>query len=170
MKKNKNFWIRVIIVNLLILNVTAFAQIQEMKTEEKPELSEWEMLQLAIAMTESNFDPQAVGTHKDYGIFQITPDYVAEVNNILGEKVYTHDQAFDITKSVEMFNILQSDKNPSKNIDKGIYNHNKSKAYKQKVKKNIEVVKRYETLRMILQKRKSVQVIENNNENFIEEN
>lgn len=152
----KKIWVFVIVLFLLILSITAFAQIQQMKEKEEPELSEWEMLQLAIAMTESNFNPKAVGTHKDYGIFQITPIYVAEVNKILGEKTYTHDQAFDIAKSVEMFNILQNDKNPDKNIDKGIYNHNKSKAYKTKVKKNLEVVKNYETLRAILLKKNDI--------------
>ena len=150
----KKIWVFVIVLFLLILSITAFAQIHQMEAEkEEYELTEWEMLQLAIAMTESNFNPKAVGTHKDYGIFQITPIYVAEVNKILGEKIYTHDQAFDITKSVEMFNILQGDKNPDKDIDKGIYNHNNSKASKTKVKQNLEVVKRYETLRSILLKK-----------------
>lgn len=153
----KKIWITIIIFSLLVLNITAFAQIHQMKAEEEEyELSEWEMLQLAIAMTESNFNPKAVGTHKDYGIFQITPIYVAEVNKILGEKAYTHDQAFDITKSVEMFNILQEDKNPDKDIDKGIYNHNKSKAYKTRVKENLKVVKNYETLRSVILKRTEV--------------
>ena len=113
-------------------------------------LSDWNTLQLAIAMTESEFNPKAIGTCKDYGIYQITPIYVKEVNRLLGEQIYTHNQAFDIEKSVEMFNILQSYKNPNQDIEKAIYYHNKASWYKKKVLKNYETVKRYEELRSVL--------------------
>ena len=114
-------------------------------------LSDWNTLQLAIAMTESEFNPKAVGKTNDYGIYQITPIYVKEINRLLGEQVYTHNQAFDIEKSVEMFNIMQSFKNPSQDIETAIYFHNKAPWYKKKVLRNYETVKRYETLRSILQ-------------------
>jgi len=114
-------------------------------------LSDWNTLQLAIAMTESEFNPKAVGKTKDYGIYQITPIYVKEVNRLLGNQVYTHDQAFDINKSVEMFNIMQSFKNPEQDIETAIYFHNKAPWYKKKVLRNYQTVKRYETLRSILQ-------------------
>jgi predicted CoA-binding protein len=114
-------------------------------------LSDWNTLQLAIAMTESEFNPKAVGKTNDYGIYQITPIYVKEINRLLGEQVYTHNQAFDIEKSVEMFNIMQSFKNPNQDIETAIYFHNKAPWYKKKVLRNYETVKRYETLRSILQ-------------------
>lgn len=114
-------------------------------------LTDWNALQLAIAMTESEFKPNAIGNTKDYGIYQITPIYVAEVNRLLGQQEYTHDQAFDITKSVEMFNILQSYKNPNQDLELAIYYHNKASWYKKRVLKNYETVKRYETLRAVLQ-------------------
>ena len=114
-------------------------------------LSEWSLLQLAIAMTESEFNPDAIGKTKDYGIYQITPIYVEEINRLLGEKAYTHTQAFDMTKSVEMFNVFQSFKNPEKDIETAIYFHNKASWYKKKVMRNYETVKRYEELRSILQ-------------------
>lgn len=114
-------------------------------------LSEWSLLQLAIAMTESEFNPDAIGKTKDYGIYQITPIYVEEINRLLGEKTYTHTQAFDMTKSVEMFNVFQSFKNPEKDIETAIYFHNKASWYKKKVMRNYETVKRYEELRSILQ-------------------
>ena len=114
-------------------------------------LSEWSLLQLAIAMTESEFKPDAVGKTEDFGIYQITPIYVKEINRLLGEEAYTHDQAFDMTKSVEMFNVFQSFKNPEKDIDTAIYFHNKASWYKTKVLRNYETVKRYEELRSILQ-------------------
>lgn len=114
-------------------------------------LSDWSTLQLAIAMTESEFNPKAVGKTNDYGIYQITPIYVKEINRLLGDQVYTHNQAFDIEKSVEMFNIMQSFKNPDQDIETAIYFHNKAPWYKKKVLKNYETVKRYEELRFILQ-------------------
>ena len=114
-------------------------------------LSEWNTLQLAIAMTESEFNPKAVGKTNDYGIYQITPIYVKEINRLLGEQVYTHNQAFDIEKSVEMFNVMQSFKNPNQDIETAIYFHNKAPWYKKKVLRNYKTVKRYETLRSILQ-------------------
>lgn len=114
-------------------------------------LSDWSILQLAIAMTESEFNPDAIGKTKDYGIYQITPIYVEEINRLLGEKTYTHTQAFDMTKSVEMFNVFQSFKNPEKDIETAIYFHNKASWYKKKVMRNYETVKRYEELRSILQ-------------------
>lgn len=115
-------------------------------------LSDWNTLQLAIAMTESEFNPKAVGKTNDYGIYQITPIYVKEVNRLLGKQAYTHNQAFDIEKSVEMFNVMQSFKNPNQDIETAIYFHNKAPWYKKKVLKNYETVKRYEALRSILQK------------------
>lgn len=115
-------------------------------------LSDWNTLQLAIAMTESEFNPKAVGKTNDYGIYQITPIYVKEVNRLLGKQAYTHNQVFDIEKSVEMFNVMQSFKNPNQDIETAIYFHNKAPWYKKKVMKNYETVKRYEALRSVLQK------------------
>lgn len=117
---------------------------------EKDSVDSWMFLQLAIAMTESEFDPDAVGASKDYGIYQITPIYVAEVNRLLGSEVYQHSDSFDIQKSVEMFNILQSFKNPNHDIDLAIYYHNKAPWYKKRVLQNYQFVLRYEQLRQVL--------------------
>jgi predicted CoA-binding protein len=158
----KNLFLAVLFVSLAA-NICGIAYITKMKsTTENAKtieavspaldtLSEWNTLQLAIAMTESEFNPNAVGKTMDYGIYQITPIYVKEVNRLLGNQVYTHNQAFDIEKSVEMFNILQSYKNPDQDINKAIYYHNKADWYRKKVLKNYETVKRYETLRAVLQ-------------------
>lgn len=113
-------------------------------------LSEWEILQLAIIRTESEFNTLAVGKTGDLGIFQITPIYVKEVNRILGEERYIHTDAFDLNKSIEMFNIIQNHKNPQKDISKAIYIHNPggdSIGYSVKVRKNMEWIKKYESIR-----------------------
>lgn len=128
------------------------------RTEEHPlpqpdpvqeSISEWAKLQLAIALTESHFDPNAVGSNGDKGIFQIRDIYIAEVNRLAGTS-YTPEDAFDIGKSLEMFALMQEYKNPARNLDTAIRYHNKGQAYKKKVMDNLALIERYETLREML--------------------
>lgn len=116
------------------------------------ELTEWEIMQLAIIKTESEYNSLAVGKSEDFGIFQITPIYVKEVNRILGEDKYTHEDAFNPEKSMEMFEIMQSKHNPLKDIDRAIVGHNPtaSSAYSVKVRKNMDIIRQYEELRKIV--------------------
>lgn len=122
---------------------------QTITIETSSELDEWEVLKLAIIKTESEFNPLAVGKTNDFGIFQITPIYVKEVNRILGEERYTHEDAFSPMKSIEMFNIMQGKHNPHKDIERAISLHNPTatSAYSVKVRKNMAEIERYETLR-----------------------
>lgn len=114
-------------------------------------LDEFEMLTMAIALTESRFDPTALGTAEDAGILQIRPIYVAEVNRLLGSN-YSHEDAFDITKSLEMFMALQEAKNPQRDIEKAIALHNRAPWYRKKVLENLEVIRKYEMIRTELVK------------------
>ena len=109
-------------------------------------LGDWEVLQLALAFTESRFNPSAVGKAHDSGILQITPIYVAEVNRVAGTG-YTLQDAFDIDKSLEIFETMQAVKNPSKDIETAIYYHNKAGYYRRTVLANMEFVRRYEAVR-----------------------
>ena len=119
--------------------------VMELPRPENDGLTEWEIMELAMAYTESKFNPSAVGKDKDYGILQITPIYVEEVNRLGGD--YSHADAFDIDKSFEMFEILQAHHNPERDIKKGISLHNKSKYYAMEVENNITLVRRMETAR-----------------------
>lgn len=114
-------------------------------------LSDWETMKLAIIKTESEFNPFAVGTKGDLGLFQITPIYVKEVNRILGEEAYIHEDAFCPEKAMEMFNIMQNHHNPKHDISKAITLHNPTALpqYAIKVRKNMEWVRQYEQLRTI---------------------
>lgn len=114
-------------------------------------LSEWEIMKLAIVKTESEFNPLAVGKSGDWGLLQITPIYVKEVNRILGEEKYTHEDAFNPEKSMEMFTIMQNHHNPENDIDRAIASHNPtaSSAYSVKVRKNMEFIRQYEELRKL---------------------
>lgn len=114
---------------------------------------EWRNLLMAIVMTESRFNPSTEGKHGDKGIFQQTPIYVKEVNRILGEDRYTAEDAFDIEKSVSMFNIVQGYHNKEKDPDRAIYLQNKkAKTYGAAVRKNLRFIERMETVRDALNK------------------
>lgn len=123
-------------------------------------LTDWEVLQMAMVMTESQFNPQAVGKDGDWGIFQQVPIYVAECNRILtlrGEDTrYTHQDSFDIAKSIEMFNLLQSHYNPDQDIDRAIRYQNKAGWYKKRVKDNIEFILRMEEVRRQLKSSRDI--------------
>lgn len=113
-------------------------------------LTEWEMLEMAIAKTESEFRQDAVGNAGDIGIFQITPIYVAEVNRILGNKEYYHTDAFDTEKSVRMFSVVQDRRNPDRDVERAIALHNPkgdSIGYTCKVLDNLRYVSRMEDVR-----------------------
>lgn len=114
-------------------------------------LSDWQLLTLAIAYTESMFDPDALGKAGDSGLLQIREIYVEEVNRVSGTD-YRHDDAFDISKSLEMYELMQAAKNPQRDIDKAIRLHNKSDAYRREVLKNIEFIRRFEAVRAALNK------------------
>lgn len=118
---------------------------------QKDTLDDWAILQMAIVMTESEFNPNAVGKDEDWGIFQQVPIYVAECNRILSlrksEERYVHEDSFDVVKAIEMFNLLQSHYNPEKDIDTAIRYQNKASWYKKKVYKNIIFIKQMEEVR-----------------------
>lgn len=115
-------------------------------------ISEWQALQLAIIMTESRFNPRAEGKTQDRGLYQITPIYVAEANRLSGRN-FSHDDAFSMEKSIEMFDIVQSHYNPEQSIDLAIMKHNPGGAaigYSRRVKENLKFIKQYEAVRTAL--------------------
>ena len=122
------------------------------KVEPMTELSEWEITQLALILTESQMDSLAVGKANDLGILQITPIFVDEVNRLVGKDQFTHQDALSPEKSLQMLAIYQSHKNPTHDTDKAIQLHNPKGgyAYARKVKKNITRVKTYEYYRTLV--------------------
>ncbi len=130
-------------------------------------LSEWTTLQMAIMKTESEFDPSQIGATNDLGINQITPIFVSEVNRILGKEVYSHLDAFDIRKSIEMFNIVQGYHNKEHSISKTITVQNPGGAsigYGKRVYDNIRFIKRMEEARKELIKYEVEQKLKENEE------
>lgn len=119
----------------------------QMLRAQRGTLSPWEELQMAIIYTESRFDPAAVGTSQDFGLYQMTPIYVREVNRVAGTD-YAHADAFDPGKAVEMFNAMQAHYNPTRDTDTAIRYHNRSEAYRAEVLRNLELIRRYEAARI----------------------
>lgn len=114
--------------------------------QQRGELSEWQKLMLAIAFTESRFNPDAVGKAGDYGCLQITPVYVREANRVSGAN-YSHEDAFDIEMSLAMFSAIQDEYNPQRDMELAIRLHNKSAAYRRRVLDNLAMIERMETFR-----------------------
>lgn len=78
--------------------------------------NDWDKWILAIIQVESGGNDNAIGLTNDNGCLQITPILVAEVNRLLGKESYTLGDAFSRSKSIEMFNIIQSYYNPQKDF------------------------------------------------------
>jgi hypothetical protein len=110
------------------------------------ELTDFDKLTLAIALTESRINPDAVGSNNDFGILQITPVFCAEANRISGLN-FKHEDAFSIDFSLAMFAVIQDYYNPTHDIEEGIKHHNRSPYYRKTVLENLAIVERYETLR-----------------------
>ena len=109
-------------------------------------LSDWQVLEMAIAFTESRFKTDAIGKAEDTGVLQIRPIYVDEVNRLTGYE-FTIEDALDPCLSLEMFNLMQEHKNPGHSIDTAIYFHNKSPYYKKTVLENVDLIRRAEEMR-----------------------
>lgn len=141
---------RILPILLLLVGCTKVVEVpMPYPVEVRDTLSEWNLLQLAIIMTESKGDPNAVGTSGDFGVYQITEPYVREVNRISGQN-YSHEDAFDIDSSIEMFALLQGHYNAEKDIEEAIRRHNRSSAYRATVLRNLEMMKRMELCRQKL--------------------
>ena len=120
--------------------------VQLLRQQHGDELTDWQVLQLAIAYTESRFNPAAVGKAQDSGILQITPIYVAEVNRIAGTD-YVLQDAFDTGKSLEMWDLMQAHYNEGRDLERAIALHNRAPQYRAAVLQNMEWIRRYEAFR-----------------------
>ena len=143
---------------LALMACKPIAEVEPIKievTESYKELSEWEILEMAIMMTESRFNSEAEGRTNDKGVFQITPVFVAEANRLSG-RGYVHEDAYSIEKSLEMFDIIQRRYNPDHSVEKAIKLHNPggdSIGYEAKVRQNMDLIRRMEAARKALVER-----------------
>lgn len=96
---------------------------------------DWSPVIDAIIQVESGGNPRAVSVcGMSCGAMQITPILVKECNNILrkrgSKKRYTLKDRFSVEKSKEMFLLMQSQFNPTNNVEKAIRAWNGGNNYK----------------------------------------
>ena len=108
------------------------------------QLTEWDMLILAICWQECRFiKPTNENFH---GYMQISRIYVKEVNRLASTN-YTYDDAHSFRKSVDMHNLMNKHKNPNKDVMKALRIHNPRTAYHNSVLAKLKVIKEYESNR-----------------------
>lgn len=101
----------------------AFVQQQE-QPPPLDTISDWDIFYFALVQVESGGRADVVGKTNDAGVIQITPIYVKEANRIVGESRYTLECRFSPELSREMFDVIQSHRNPDCDIERAIKLHN----------------------------------------------
>lgn len=125
-----------------------WSAVQILRKLHSQDLSDWDRLTLAIALTESHCNPAAEGSAQDVGILQITPIYAREASRISGMD-YSHADARDIDKALAMYKIVQGHYNPDHDQAEAIRRHNPGAGpgYAAEVRRNLQLVERYEAVR-----------------------
>lgn len=111
-------------------------------------LTEWQVFIMSLIEVECERNPKARSNKNAIGPFQITPIYVEEVNRLYNTN-FTHEDAWDINKSLTMFEMMNDKYNPEKNIDSAIkiHNPNAGKWYNKRIKDRMELIKFNEQVR-----------------------
>lgn len=120
---------------LTVLFSTIFALSGSASNLQKKNDFDWSPVIDAIIQVESGGNPRAVSVcGMSCGAMQITPILVKECNNILrkrgSKKRYTLKDRFSVEKSKEMFLLMQSQFNPTNNVEKAIRAWNGGNNYK----------------------------------------
>ena len=110
-------------VSLMALAITLTAAAAGNAKSIKTSGFNWNPVMDAIIQVESEGNPKAVSGNS-VGAMQITPILVKDCNEILkkqkSKKQYTMADRYSVTKSKEMFLIIQKYYNPENNIEKAI--------------------------------------------------
>ena len=110
-------------VSLMVLAITLTAAAAGNAKSTKTSGFNWNPVMDAIIQVESEGNPKAVSGNS-VGAMQITPILVKDCNEILkkqkSKKQYTMADRYSVTKSKEMFLIIQKYYNPENNIEKAI--------------------------------------------------
>lgn len=114
--------IKVLVLFVLFSIFQATAVLAEAESNKNSNF-DWNPVMDAIIQVESEGNKNAVRGNS-VGAMQITPILVAECNNILKrrkiKKRYKLSDRFNISKSKEMFLLIQSYFNPTNNVEKAI--------------------------------------------------
>ena len=126
--------LRIVCLSFIMISVMPLYAATEKVERPKSEF-DWEPVMQAIIQVESEGDSNAVSGNS-CGAMQITPRLVKECNRILekrnSKKRYTLKDRFSVTKSKEMFLLIQSYFNPTNNVEKAIRSWNGGMRYSVK--------------------------------------
>ena len=119
----KVLWLNLVIL-FLLPSLSCLAKVGEKNESSR---MNWEPVMNAIIQVESGGNSKAKNGNQ-CGAMQITPIMVAECNNILkarkSKKRFTLADRFSVSKSKEMFLLIQSYHNPVNNVEKAIRSWN----------------------------------------------
>ncbi len=122
-------------LSLTILSLVPHIALAATKGGESSEQFDWSAVMEAIILVESEGNPRAVSGNS-VGAMQITPILVRECNNILkargSEKRFTLADRYSVSKSKEMFLLIQSHHNPQNNVEKAIRSWNGGMRYSKR--------------------------------------
>ena len=123
MERTKKFFL--LLMTVFFMNVQAVMAADSSETATKG--YDWTSVMNAIIQVESNGNENA-RSGNSVGVMQITPICVAQCNNILKErrskKRFKLSDRFNIAKSKEMFQLIQSKFNPMNSVEKAIRSWN----------------------------------------------
>ncbi len=126
---------RIVCLSLILFSSIMVPAVAGTDTSEEAEAFNWNPVMEAIIQVESEGNPKAVSGNS-CGAMQITPILVKECNNILrsrgNKKRYTLRDRFSVSKSKEMFLLIQSHFNPDNNVEKAIRSWNGGMRYSVK--------------------------------------
>lgn len=119
----------------------------EQHPPEQP-LTEWQVFTLAMIEVESEFDSLAVNKQPGArGVLQIMPIYISEVNRLQDSIFYTHTDAYNVKLSIDMFNVINADRDIENTIKR--HNPNAGNWYKNRVYKAMNKIRMIEKIRRI---------------------
>lgn len=127
---------KIVLVCLMVVSVypnAAWGAGNKTKRAEQTANFDWNPVMDAIIVVESNGNRLAKNGNQ-IGAMQITPILVAECNQILknrkSDKRYKLSDRFSVEKSKEMFLLIQSEHNPTNDVEKAIRSWNGGQRYK----------------------------------------
>ena len=114
----------------------------------KDTLTEWQVFIMALIEVECERNPNARSSKNAIGPFQITEIYVSEVNRLYNTD-YVFEDAWDLNKSIGMFELMNDHYNPNRDIDKAIQIHNPGAGswYAKRIKERMKLIKFSELVR-----------------------
>ena len=137
MKKNILIYLLGVSVFFNIIFVKTHTKLSEQQPASQSQTTnqDWNTFIKALAWVESEWNPEAIGQTEDVGYLQITPIIILDANRIVGSNKYSLDDRKDINKSIEIFNVIMDNYNPTHDLNYSlkIWNPKAPVSYHRKV-------------------------------------